>query len=126
MFVKFLKERKAIVTLYAFFKGRKNAFRMDVRRTNDLILDTLTYGEGYNPIAKKWERPEIIKETKSKLVLCQLWRFYVLDHIEEIPYEEVKNMLIGQLTNNIKTNGMREDKDVENYFKKYKTLLNGK
>lgn len=110
LFVKFLKERKAIFAFYAYFKAshskKKVTFRMDVRRTNDLVLDTLIYGEQFNPL--------------KQLILCQLWRFYVLDHIEEIPHEKVRNMLVEQLTKSIIVNGTRKDKDVEKYFEKYK------
>lgn len=128
LFIKFLKEKKAIVAFYAYFKAshsERATFRMDVRRTNDLVLDTLAYGEEFNPLKQKWEESILLKNTKPRLILCQLWRFYVLDHIEEIPHEKVRNMLVGQLTKSIIANGTRKDKDVEKYFEKYKTLLNG-
>ena len=125
LFVRFLKERKAIVTLYAFFKCKKVTFRMDLRRVNDLVLDLLVFNEKYDPFIKKWTRAEIIKDIQPKLVLAQLWRFYLLDHIEEIPHKEVRKMLVKALRYNIAFSGLRNDEEIKMYFEKYK-ILNGK
>ena len=61
LFVRFLKEKKAIVALYAFFKCQKDTFRMDVGRVNDLVLDLLVFNEKYDPFIEK-NKNKLLKE----------------------------------------------------------------
>lgn len=63
----------------------------------------------------------------SILSLSQLWRFYLLDNMDNIifPEEEEKESLIEKLRRAIEANGLRGSKEIEEYFKKYDIPNNG-
>jgi hypothetical protein len=86
-----------------------------VQRISDLWLD---YG-----LCPKHDYDNMIA-----LRLSQLWRFYLLDNMKEVKFNdaEEKDALKSKLCVSIEANGLRESEEVKEYFKKYnlKTKFN--
>lgn len=105
LFVKFLKKNSLMTLLYcgqdkSYYKRASNAI---LYNQEDLFIKLISSDRRYKI---KW------------LQYSQLWRFYLLDNINEIKTQD--NFFVQRLISTIKNNGLRESKEVKQYFDKYK------
>jgi hypothetical protein len=66
-------------------------------------------------------RPEQDYDNLKTLRLSQLWRFFLLDNMKEIKFNdaEEEDALKSKLRVSIEANGLRESEEIEKYFQKY-------
>ena len=106
LFVKFLKKNSLMTLLYCgqdknYYYQR--AHHVILYNQEDLFRELIS-SDRMNKI--KW------------LQYSQLWRFYLLDNINEIKTQD--NFFVQRLISTIKNNGLRESEEVKQYFDKYK------
>ena len=112
LFIKFLKKKKAMTALYSTFKtcGKKYKYHMWSSHTSDLVLDWLRYSSGGGT------KPCENVSYEDKLVMCQLWRIYLLEHQSELPHTDFKDVLLGGVKWSIINNGHRNNDEIKQYF----------
>ena len=81
---------------------------MKAERISDLWLD---YGL----------EPKHDYDNLKSLRLSQLWRFFLLDNMKEVKFNDVeeKDALKSKLCISIEANGHRHSKEIKQFFKKY-------
>lgn len=112
LFFRFVKERKMMTDLYRYisFKRHGKFFMYSKLGCSSLVIDILD-----NAIRDKIGRVNV-------LVLSQLWRFYLLEHIGEIPPSNHQRLLFSDTLEEIKSNGTRCNDELKQLFKKHNLL----
>ena len=112
LFIKFLKKKKAMTALYSTFKkcGKKYQYHMWSLHTSDLVLDWLRYNE------ESGIRPCENVSYEDKLVMCQLWRIYLLEHQSELPSTDFKDDLLSGMKRSILRNGHKNNDEIKQYL----------
>jgi hypothetical protein len=118
----FLKQQNLFNRLYTM--ELKSKFYRDfpvINRTYSINLNIadLTLHIGF------WLLTENEREHQKHLVLHQLWRFFLLDNLDKIPFvsEQHKEDSLEKIRGAIVCNGKRNSQLVEEYFEKYKDFL---
>ena len=108
LFVKFLKKYGLMDALYAI-RGIGYTFRpLSIRRIGDFFIEV-------------FETPEderYFRCSYNRLQLSQLWRFYLLENVDEYPNRD-RDLMRSTITSSISNNGYRESKEIRELFEKY-------
>ena len=110
LFFRFVKEHKMMTDLYGYISFKKHGmfFMYSKLGFPSLVIDKLDFAFGDKIGYKK------------ALVLSQLWRFYILEHINEMPHSIHQSFLLSDTIKEIKSNGTIGDEKLKQLFKKYK------
>lgn len=107
LFLRFVKERGLIKQLYNRIARWHGQFYVySYLRCTSLAFDNLDFG----------------LERYKLLVLSQLWRFYILEHIDELPASIHQRLLLSDTIKEIKANGDRSNGELKELFKKHNII----
>lgn len=125
----FIDIKNTLVLLLTFMKKYKLFYFLysseGYEKFPKLSDPTPKYGYGNGSICELWLLLSSLFGScfllDDKLVLSQLWRFFLLDNIDSLGFvsEEAKNEFIEYAKYIIQLNGIRQDSRVADYFKKY-------
>ena len=125
----FVDKKKPLVLLLTFMKENKlfyNLYKKGISKIFPKLSEPIpNYGYGNGSIAELWliESRILINEINisDRLILSQLWRFFLLDNIDSIEFtsDEAKGLFVGRVKDLIKINGTHKDARLEDYFEKY-------
>lgn len=125
----FIDIKKTLVLLLTFMKKYKLFCFLysseGYKKFPKLSDPTPKYGYGNGSICELWLLLSSLFGScfllDDRLVLSQLWRFFLLDNIDSLGFvsEDAKNEFIEYAKYIIQLNGIRQDSRVADYFKKY-------
>lgn len=125
----FIDIKNTLVLLLTFMKKYKLFYFLysseGYEKFPKLSDPTPKYGYGNGSICELWLLLSSLFGScfllDDRLVLSQLWRFFLLDNIDSLGFvsEEAKNEFIEYAKYIIQLNGIRQDSRVADYFKKY-------
>ena len=108
LFVKFLKKYGLMDALYAI-RGIGYTFRpLSIRRIGDFFIE----------VFETFEDERYFRCSYNRLQLSQLWRFYLLENVDEYPNRD-RDLMRSTITSSISHNGYRESKEIRELFEKY-------
>ena len=108
LFIKFLKKYGLMDALYAI-RGIGYTFRpLSIRRMGDFFIE----------VFETFEDERYFRCSYNRLQLSQLWRFYLLENVDEYPNRD-RDLMRSTITSSISNNGYRESKEIRELFKKY-------
>jgi hypothetical protein len=125
----FIDIKNTLVLLLTFMKKYKLFYFLygseGYEKFPKLSDPTPKYGYGNGSICELWLLLSSLFGScfllDDRLVLSQLWRFFLLDNIDSLGFvsEDAKNEFIEYAKYIIQLNGIRQDSRVADYFKKY-------
>ena len=108
LFIKFLKKYGLMDALYAI-RGIGYTFRpLSIRRMGDFFIE----------VFETFEDERYFRCSYNRLQLSQLWRFYLLENVDEYPNRD-RDLMRSTITSSISNNGYRESKEIRELFEKY-------
>lgn len=111
LFIKFLKKYGLMDALYAI-KGFGYKLRpVSIRMITDYFIDVFPHVEDEH----------YFRCSYGRLQLSQLWRFFLLEHVDEYHEKDRKNIK-SYITSGLSNNGYRGSKEVRELFKKYNII----
>ena len=130
LFYSFMKQRDMFKELYSE-KARKK--RSGLPYFNRLISNLKNSSTRYSKIQRISDLwldyglcPKYDYNNLKSLRLSQLWRFFLLDNMKEVKFNDVeeKDALKSKLRVSIEANGHRSSEEIKEYFKKYNLKSN--
>jgi hypothetical protein len=125
LFYSFLKQKNIFKELYSKKLLKKGNGLPYFNRLTSNLKNSSTRHSKVQRISDLWLdyglRPEQDYDNLKTLRLSQLWRFFLLDNMKEIKFNdaEEEDALKSKLRVSIEANGLRESEEIEKYFQKY-------